>query len=375
MVHNYYTVAQFNSNIFPKGSDITSAAPGAIQYIFTQFTECDLGTITEAHAAAEATIAPFFSDATTVILQTVALEHIYKVIEAAATGPSASVALHETAAFNADKTLPRCILYRFSRLAHFDLAYAGDFGNIKSAVHSANTVMDDLFFEKDHAAAQLVRVTNALDALEERDLMGGLDNYCLNPEASALRHPRPLVDIFDAKVFNDEADFMQRFSRFCARQCQWSFNTVGIADAPTMAAIMVCMEFDYSDFPFRSVVSDDARWAILSFFYSRYMLRSERAFEGLPNLEWPGVHKLAVKLGRLCAMKTARFATGPKANMRPTADEALRILFVGTGAYLTKSGHISDLEHRFFLTVRSAQPSRTWSPRLRTGLHFRPKSS
>jgi hypothetical protein len=95
------------------------------------------------------------------------------VIESAATEPSASVALHETAAFNADKALPRCILYRFSRLAHFDLAYAGDFGNIKTAVHNANAVMDDLFFEKDHAAAQLVRVTNALDAVEDKMLWAG----------------------------------------------------------------------------------------------------------------------------------------------------------------------------------------------------------
>jgi hypothetical protein len=75
-------------------------------------------------------------------------------------------------------------------------------------------------------------------------------------------------------------------------------------------------------------------------------------FEGLPNLEWPGVHELAVKVGRLCAMKTARFAAVPKANMPPTAVEALRILFVGTGAYLTQSDKIFDLEHRFFLKLR-----------------------
>jgi hypothetical protein len=94
MVHNYYTVAQFNSNIFPRGfprgSDITSAAPGAIQALFTQFTDCDLGTVAEAHAAAGAIIAPFFSGAATAILQTAVLEHIYKVIESAATEPPGS---------------------------------------------------------------------------------------------------------------------------------------------------------------------------------------------------------------------------------------------------------------------------------------------
>jgi hypothetical protein len=77
--------------------------------------------------------------------------------------------------------------------------------------------MDDLFFDKDHAAAQLVRVTNAQDALEEKGLLGGLHNFCLRPEGPALRHSRPLVDMLDAKVFNDEADFMQRPSRSCAR--------------------------------------------------------------------------------------------------------------------------------------------------------------
>jgi hypothetical protein len=79
----------------------------------------------------------------------------------------------------------------------------------------------------------------------------------------------------------------------------------------------------------------EKRWAILSFFYSRYMLRSERAFEGLPDIEWPGVHPLAVELGKLCAMKSERFASGPKAGLRPTPVEALRILFTGVGEYLT----------------------------------------
>jgi hypothetical protein len=91
--------------------------------------------------------------------------------------------------------------------------------------------------------------------------------------------------MFAAKVFIDATDFMQKFLPFCARQCGWSFSTAGVADASTMASIMVCMDFDYTDFPFSSTVSADARWSILSFFYSRYMLRSERAFEALADLE------------------------------------------------------------------------------------------
>jgi hypothetical protein len=352
MVITDYTAAQLNSNIFPKADDIDSAGPLTIQALFAQFKDCDLDAISADHAAAEAVIAPFFNDATTVALKKAVLEHIFKVIESAATQPSVSVIDHDTTAFNTDKELLRCILFRFSQLAHFDLPFGSNFVNIKTAVQNANSVMDDLFFDKAHAASQLVRVANAQDALAEQELLGGLDNFSTHPEASTLLKSRPLVDMFDAKVFTDEADFMQRFSRFCAKQCNWSFNTAGIADASTMAAIMVCMEFDYSDFPFPSTVSDDARWAILSFFYSRYMLRSERAFEGLPNLEWPGVHALAVKLGKLCAMKSARFATGPKANMRPTPVEALRILFVGIGDYLTHSDKIHDLEHCLFLKLR-----------------------
>jgi hypothetical protein len=61
-----------------------------------------------------------------------------------------------------------------------------------------------------------------------------------------------------------------------------------------MAAIMVIMGFKYTDMTFPDVVSPEAKWEILSFFYSRYMLRSERAFENMQTVEWPGVHILTV---------------------------------------------------------------------------------
>jgi hypothetical protein len=141
--------------------------------------------------------------------------------------------------------------------------------------------------------AQLVRVADVQDAPMEQDLLGGLDTFSTHPEASTLLKSLPLVDMFDAKVFY--AKVLKHISRFCAKQCNWSFNTAGISDASAMASIMVCMKFDYSDFPFPSTVSADARWAILSSFCSRYMLRSERAFEGLPDTAWPGVHTLAQK--------------------------------------------------------------------------------
>jgi hypothetical protein len=162
--------------------------------------------------------------------------HIFTVIESAVTQPSAAVIDHVTTAFNTDKKLPRCILFRFSHLAHFDLTYAGNSVNIKTTVQSANSVIDDLFFDKAHANAQLVRVANAQGASMEQDLLGGLDTFSTHPEASTLLKSMPLVDVFGAKVFTDEADFMQKFSRFCAKQCNWSFNTAGISDASTMAA-------------------------------------------------------------------------------------------------------------------------------------------
>jgi hypothetical protein len=224
MVNTDYTPAQLNSNIFPKADDIASAGPVTIQALFDRFKDCDLGDISADHAAAEAVIAPFFNDATTPALKKAVLVHIFTVIQSAVTQPSAAVIDHVTTAFNADKELPRCILFRFSHLAHFDLTYAGNFVNIKTAVQNANSVMDDFFFDKARANAQLVRVANAQDALTEQDLLGGLDTFSTHPGASTLLKSKPLVDMFDAKVFTDGADFMQKFSRFCAKQCSWSFN-------------------------------------------------------------------------------------------------------------------------------------------------------
>ena len=347
-----YTLAQLNLNIYPTVDDLASAGSGTILALFDRFNDCDLGVVTADHAAAEVVIAPFFNDATTLAMKTSALEYIFSVIHSAAATPASAVLEHDTPAFNADKKLPRCILFRFAHLARFDLAYAGNFLEIKTSVKGASDVMDDLFFDKARAQAQLVRVANAQDDLEGEGLLNGLESFSTRPEASSLLSSKPLVDMFAAKVFLDPADFMQKFLPFCASQCGWTFSTAGIADASTMASIMVCMNFDYTDFPFPSTVSADARWSILSFFYSRYMLRSERAFEALQDLEWPGVHPLAVKLGKLCAMKSERFTSGAKTGMRPTPLEALKILFTGIGEYITHSDNVYDLQHRLFLKLQ-----------------------
>jgi hypothetical protein len=98
------------------------------------------------------------------------------VIKLAATTPAAAVLDHATPAFNTNKKLARCILFRFSHLARFDLTYAGNFLDIKTTVKDANDVMDDLFFDKARAQAQLVRVANAQDALEYEGLLDGLES-------------------------------------------------------------------------------------------------------------------------------------------------------------------------------------------------------
>ena len=203
MVNTDYTLAQLNSNIYPNVDDLASAGPGTIQALFDRFYDCDLGDIPADHAAAEAAvIAPFFNDATTPALKTAALEYIFSVIKSAATTPAAAVLDHDTPAFSSNKKLPRCILFRFSHLARFDLTYAGNFLDIKNSVKDANDVMDDLFFDKARAQAQLVRVANAQDALEYEGLLDGLDSFSTHPEASTLLNSKPLVDMFAAEVLH-----------------------------------------------------------------------------------------------------------------------------------------------------------------------------
>jgi hypothetical protein len=96
---------------------------------------------------------------------------------------------------------------------------------------------------------------------------------------------------------------MEKFTRFCSMQCAWTFHTAGTSDAATMAAIMAIMGFNYSDTPLPDDNSPDIRWVVLAFFYSRYMLQSGAAFETMPSVQWPGVHKLSVGLGKVCSAK------------------------------------------------------------------------
>jgi hypothetical protein len=49
MVNTDYTLAQLNSNIFPKADDIASAGPVTIQALFDRFKDCDLGDISADH--------------------------------------------------------------------------------------------------------------------------------------------------------------------------------------------------------------------------------------------------------------------------------------------------------------------------------------
>jgi hypothetical protein len=153
----------------------TQAAPG-VCYIFLINSHCAISATTSPPNIARPKSPLNFDGATTPTLKKGVLEHAHSVITSAAQQPTAAVNDHTAAAYNTDKVLAHAILFRFAKLAHFDLPFAGGFGSIKSAVHNAYCAMGDLFYNEEEALfIQLTRVSAIQDSLQQEDILDNMD--------------------------------------------------------------------------------------------------------------------------------------------------------------------------------------------------------